>query len=71
MTCQHSRNRGTCGIRSSISSTELLNTGDRSPEIFRRVKSMASAKALGAALLMAPLSVLASVAAWRLLTPLQ
>ena len=58
------------GIRSSIS-TELLNTGDRSPEIFRRVKSMASAEAWGAALRMAPTWVLASVAAWRLPMPLQ
>ena len=54
-----------------LDSTQLLNTGDRSPESFRRVKSMASAEAWGAALRMAPTSVLASVAAWRLPTPLQ
>jgi len=62
--------RGTVAQHPILDSTELLNTGDRSPEIFRRVKSTASAEAWGAALRMAPTSVLASVVASRLPTPL-
>ena len=41
------------------------SASDRSPEIFGRRNSMAAAEAWDAALLMAPTSVLASVAAWR------